>query len=304
MRYWLTTHWPRKEDQVIDKPPSGLWVQEDKRHLIDRVSVGDLAFIYESRSGPTVVRTYADGSIKRIRRRRGREGIVALVEVTDMAYQPEDSRPEQFADGHRAWWRYCALTRSVNSAGFIPRRRVNSALGFAHNYVFHGFGEEHSGLKEIPKRVFKRLLSEFKADTLPDEAKRVRRAAGHCIGAGGEGPEHKALKLRIADDPARFLAELGLELWAVEFPMATGDKIDLVLKDALGRFVAVEVEVRCGVAELAGPLQCMKYRALLSYFFDRPIAEVRCILVAHSIHARVRGRCSAHSIETITVSVK
>jgi len=270
MAYWLTTHWPRNKDQSIDKPRSGVWVQENKRHLIDRVAPDDLVFIYESRSGPTVVRKYADGSTKRIPRHRGREGIVALVEVTEVASQPDDSQPEQFADGRKAWWRYRAPTRSVNSAGFIPRRRVNSLLGYARNYVFHGFGEEHSGLKEISSDLHNRLLSEFEASAGQDEKKRIRRAAGHGFGGGGEGPEHKALKLRIAKNPAGLLGEPGLKLWKVEWSLPTGDQIDLVLKDALGRFVAVEVEVRCGESELAGPLQCMKYQLIAELFFQSP----------------------------------
>jgi hypothetical protein len=303
MAYWLTTHWPHTQDQPIDKPRKGVWVQDSKRHLIDRVSTNDLVFIYESRSGPTVVRTYVDGSTKHIARRRGREGIVALVQVTDVASEPDDSQPERFADGRKAWWRYCAPTRSVNSAGFMPRQKLNSLLGYARNYVFRGFGEEHSGLKEISSDLFHRLLPEFESAALEDERKRLRRAVGHRFGGGGEGPEHKALKMRIANDPAGLLGELGLRLWKVEWPLPTGDQIDLVLKDAFGRFVAVEVEVHCGESELVGPLQCMKYRALLSYFFNRPLSEVRCILVAHSLHSDVCARCAAHFIQTKTVDV-
>jgi len=57
------------------------------------------------------------------------------------------------------------------------------------------------------------------------------------------------------------------------------------------------VEVDCYADELAGPLQCMKYRAMISYFFDRPLEETRCILAAHSIHTNVVNRCAHHSIE-------
>jgi hypothetical protein len=303
MAFWITTHWPRKKNQPVEEPRYGVWVRDSKRHLIDRVSPRDLVFIYESRSGPTVVRTNPGGSARRIPRRRGREGIVALVEVTEAAYQPEDSQPEQYTNGSTAWWRYCAPTRSVNSAGFIPRRSLNSLLGYAENYVFHGFGEEHSGLKEITRDLFSRLFSRFSAAAGQDEKRRIARAPRHSIGDGGEGPEHLALKRRIAEDPAGVLGESGLRFWREEWPLPTGDRIDLVLKDALDRFVAVEVEVRCEASEMAGPLQCMKYRALLSYFFNRPLTEIRCILVAHSIHAGVRGRCDVHSIETKTVSI-
>jgi hypothetical protein len=117
MAFWITTHWPRREDRSLEKPRHGVWVQADKRHLIDRVSPGDRVFIYETKSGPALIQTYVDGSTKRIGRYPGSEGIVALVEVTDAASQPEDSQPEQYADGSTLWWRYCAPTRSVNSGG-------------------------------------------------------------------------------------------------------------------------------------------------------------------------------------------
>jgi hypothetical protein len=140
------------------------------------------------------------------------------------------------------------------------------------------------------------------ASARTDEVQRVARDASGSFCGGGEGPEHLALKKRIAENPAAALNELGLRLWKEEWLLPTMEKIDLVLKDNLDRFVAVEVEVDCDAAELPGPLQCMKYRAMLSYFFERPIEEVRCILVAHSIHRDVQLRCAHHSIEAKVVS--
>jgi hypothetical protein len=301
MNFWITTQWPPRKDQSIEKPHYGVWVQHDKRHLIDRVSPGDLVFIYESQSGPTQVRANADGSTQRIPCHRGRAGIVGLVEVTQRAHQPEDSQRERYSDGSSLWWRYCTPTRSINSAGFIPRPEVNSLLGYSDSYVFHGFGEEHSGLKQIEVDLFNRILAAFIASAQRDEKSRISDAPFTRFGGGGEGPEHMALKRRIARDPAGVLGEVGLRLWEEEWPLPTGDRIDLVLKDAFDRFVAVEVEVCCEASELAGPLQCMKYRAMLSYFFGRPIEEVRCILVAHSIHGNVNNRCAIHKIDTKTV---
>lgn len=298
MHYWITTHWPRREDESIDEPHEGVWVQDGKQHLIDQVAPQDLVFIYESKSGPAAIREYVDGTTRRIACRPGREGIVALVEVTEMAFQPEESRPEKYDDGTELWWRYYAPTRSVNSAGFLPRIEVASLLGFSDRYVFRGFGDEHSGLKQIPEETFERIRDAFIASSRRDEEDRVARAgAGGRFGGGGEGPEHLALKKRIAANPAEVLGEPGLTLWNEEWLLPTNDKIDLVLKDALDRFVAVEVEVDCEATELPGPLQCMKYRAMLSYFFERPVEEVRCILAAHSIHAEVQRRCTRHLIE-------
>jgi Endonuclease NucS len=301
MSYWMTTHWPRKENESTESSRYGVWVQDNKRHLIDRVSLGDLVFIYETRSGRSVVRTYTDGSTRTFARHQGSEGIVALVEVIEAAFELDDSEEERYTDGSKAWWRYCAPTRSINSSGFIPRPEVNAILGYSENNVFRGFGEEHSGLKEIPEEVFDRLLNRFLISTEADERERMARAQYRRFGPGGEGAEHLALKERIAADPSTFLREPGLKLWNMEWLLPTGDKIDLVLKDQFDRFVAVEVEVRCDAREVAGPLQCMKYRAMLSYFFNRPLDEVRCILVAHAIHSDVCQRCEAHSIETKTV---
>ena len=302
MNYWITTHWPRREDESVDKPHSGVWVQDGKEHLIDRVEPGDLAFIYESKFGPTVLRQYADGTTKRLRCRKGREGIVAIVEVTGKAFQPEDSRPEQYPDGSTMWWRYCAPTRSANSAGFLPRIQAAQLLGFSDRYPFRGFGDEHSGLKRVTEATFNRLRDVYIATARVNEQIHVELTTGARFGGGGEGPEHLALKNRIAADPAGVLNEPGLTLWKLEWGFPTGDRIDVVLKDALDRFVAIEVEVDCDAKEMAGPLQCMKYRAMLSYSFDRSTEEVRTVLVAHSIHADVRERCRRNEIEAKVVA--
>lgn len=85
-------------------------------------------------------------------------------------------------------------------------------------------------------------------------------------------------------------------------PFETGDRVDLVLKDDLGRIVAVEIEVDCDVSETAGPLQCMKYRAMLSYKYNRSLEEIRTMPVAHSIHGDLAERCANHGIEHRIVS--
>jgi len=302
MRYWITTHWPRKRDESTNQPQNGIWVKDENRTVIDRVAPGDLVFLYETKSGPDVLRNNADGSKRRISRHPGAEGIVVLAEVTERAYEPENSSAEEYADGTELWWRYYAPTRSVNSAGSISRVELNSVLGYSTNNVLHGFGEQNSGLKEISEDVYEQLRTRFLLSSEKNEKELVARAPGHRFGPGGEGPEHLALKERIADDPAAVLGEPGLQFWKKEWPFPTGDKIDLVLKDRLGRLVAVEVEVCCSASELAGPLQCMKYRAMLSYFFKRPLEEIRCILVAHTIHAAVCERCGNHEIEVKTVA--
>jgi hypothetical protein len=246
-----------------------------------------------------LIRKNADGTEKRIRSLAGRGGIVALAEVLERAYDDQESETENYANGTKIWWRYHAPTKSVNSAGFLDRKSVARILGYHKNYVFRGFGNGHSGLKQILQEAFERLLASFLASEKPAEDRATHLSIP--IGLGGEGPVHRALKKRVSADPAGVLGEDGLTLFGEEWAFVTNDRVDVLLKDEFGRFVAVEIEVDCSPAEIAGPLQCMKYRSMLSYHFSRPLEEIHTILVAHSINKRVIDRCKRHSIETIVV---
>lgn len=300
MAYWLTTHWPKRVDKSEDEPQSGVWVTDGNKQVISRVQTGDLVFIYESRNGKTVLRQTADGKQKKVPCRKGQEGIVALVEVTDIAYQPETSKAEKYVGGEIKWWRWNAPTRALNTDGFVKREDVAEILGYKSNWSFRGFGESHSGLARITENQFNALLSAFKSKAAEHDKKVIKGSqGGHKHGAGGgEGQEHLALKERVAKDPSGTLKEQGLEFVKMEEPFATGDKPDVVLQDCFGRFVAVEVEVDCYENEQAGPLQCMKYRALLAYECDRREEEIRSFLVAHSIHPKVQKKCHKFKIET------
>ena len=302
MQHWVTTHWPRREDESDAEPPSGVWVQDGKKDLIDQLAPGDQVFIYEAKTGPTVTREYTDGTKKQLRCRQGRVGIVAHVEVTDRAYQPADAFPEQYPDGSTKWWRYCAPTKSVNSAGFLPRAYAATLLGFSDRFPFRGLGERHSGLKKISADTFNAIKEAFIASAGPTPEWPLGQTNSMNFGGGGEGPEHQALKTRIASDPAALLQEAGLKHVKTEWPFQTGDRVDLVLQDGNGRFVCVEVEVDCDDTEVAGPLQCMKYRAMLAYIQNRRVEEVRTILVAHSIHPAVVKTCAKYGIECKVVA--
>jgi len=275
-------------------------VQHSDAHVIRPANAGDIALIYECQSGKHEVYRLADGTKSIARRRKGRAGVISLVEVTGAPRQPENSEPQEYTDGTSAWWQFYAPTRVINSSGFIPRERVAALLGFKLAFNFHGFGDHNSGLKRLSAEVFQNILEEFLASARQEEEERMRRLTGG-FGGSGEGPIHLALKQAIAADPTATLGEPGLTFWALEFGLPSADQIDIVLKDQFGRFVAVEVEVDCAASEVVGPLQCAKYRAMMSYLFDRPLDEVRCILAAHSINRAVQERCHQHRIETVEV---
>jgi hypothetical protein len=241
---------------------------------------------------------YSDGSPKIVGRRAGRQGVVTLARILDKPSQPEGSHPEHYSDGTSKWWRFMAPTESLNSTGFISRTDLAQLLGYSPEYAFRGFGRDHSGLAEIGEARFGELQRRFLDSVAAKDTAVSRTIAGRrWNGAGGEGPDHLALKSAIAADPTGVLGEAGLRHWATEYKLPTGDTVDVVLTDAFGRFVVVEVEVDCDATEIVGPLQCMKYRALMSYMYSRPIDEVRAMLVAYSIDEDVRARCLHHKVD-------
>lgn len=93
--------------------------------------------------------------------RKGRGGIVALVEVAKSASEPEGSLSESYSDGTTMWWRWYAPTEPVNTVGFVPREEVARLLGYKPQYSFKGFGEDKSGLGRLTEDKFKALLSAY-----------------------------------------------------------------------------------------------------------------------------------------------
>jgi len=298
MNYWLTTHWPRRQGEDETEPPFGVWVPDKREAAVADMAPGDLVFIYESLSGRPRVTTYANGTTTTTPCERGRGGVIVLAEVVDRPSEQTESGPEEYTDGTSIWWRYMARTKPINSAGFIPRTQVAVALGYSPDYGFRGFGDYHSGVKKLSQEEYDKLFALFRDSSRKRDGE-ATKGAFHPGGwtPGGEGPEHLRLKNAIAADPEALLGEKGLSLYKKEYAFPTADQADIILRDRGERYVAVEVEVDCPDVEVIGPLQSMKYRALLAYLFDRRQSEVRAMLVAHTIPRQVRERCERHGIE-------
>ena len=305
MAYWMTTHWPPLFGNRTEDSP-GVWVVEGRQHIIARLMPGDLVWLYELGSGRTVKRTRADGSFQLLPCKRGRQGVVALLEITDPAFARDDIEPEEYTNGTRLWWRWFAPTTTINSAGFVPRPIVATMLGYKPSNPFRGFGHEHSGLMQITESAFEGIRTAYNSSSEPEDIQKLLavETAGLRRGEGGEGEIHKAMKAFVAANPEDALGEPGLKLVRVEYPFPTGDRIDVVLRDRLGRYVAVEIEPACSEDEKAGPLQCMKYRSLLAYALERRVSEIRTVLISQSIHPAVDEKCLAYKIETRLVDLQ
>lgn len=83
-------------------------------------------------------------------------------------------------------------------------------------------------------------------------------------GGGGEGPEHRALKEFVRDNPSVVGLPNGFPRGTVEAPLPSGDKLD-VLFYARSRMLAVEVKSRISntVDLTRGLFQCVKYQTVM-----------------------------------------
>ena len=302
MKYWITAHWPGRTDEPPVIEHEGIYIPGGRQASVASMSVGDLVFIYESRSGRPEKRKLLDGRVVKIPCRIGREGIVTLSQTISAVYENEGTEPTEYYNGSKIWWRFSADTETLNSRGFVSREELNSILGYERAYNLRGFGDYHSGVKELTVDQFKDLLGLFNRGAADENAELCKRRyldqREQGNPPGGEGALHKELKDKIAQNPSSVLQEEGLSLIAVEYEFVTGDRVDILLRDCLGRLVVVEVEPECQDDNEIGPAQCMKYRALMAFESTRRVSEIRSILAAEVIGNGIGTKSQGYGIET------
>jgi RecB family endonuclease NucS len=77
---------------------------------------------------------------------------------------------------------------------------------------------------------------------------------------------------------------------------------DLILKDARGRLVAVEVETEFPSESDYGVWQAVAYKHVAAAEFQQPCDQVRGVLVAPQIPESIKQKCKQLGIESIEVS--
>ena len=99
----------------------------------------------------------------------------------------------------------------------------------------------------------------------PNERLDGKERNGKRRGRGGEGPNHKALRLRVMEEPSLVRRGLRPEDTATEVELLSGDRVDVVLAAKDGT-VAIEVKSRDSDRNdlERGVYQCVKYRAVLA----------------------------------------
>lgn len=301
--YWVTTHWP---PEVGNQADFSIFLYDGTQKVGADISPGDRVWIYQSKSGRRILREKLDGSSYKKKRQQGKEGAVALMEVVRELYD-NGGQPERYDDGSERWWRWKADTKLINQSGFISRIGLNRIMDYKSNYNYRAFGNSHSGLKRISVEMHEKILHAFNLNQ-PSETKPMKRDPGSYgrrgHGKGGEGKIHKALKEKIATNPSQVLGEDGLSLIHVEYPYPTGDRADLILKNAENQYIAVEVEVAVDLYDLSGVLQAIKYSRMYAIECRRKFEEVKAYLVAHQISDGVKDLCRQYDIETFVIDDK
>ncbi len=158
MNYWITSHWPPFAD---DKPTLSspdpeyhyrVYLPDGRQSAGRELRKGDLLFIYESKTGRPLKseRRYASG----------RMGVIALVSALTSILEKPNEEPEEYMDGSSICWKWQAETK-VKKLGFCSHDNVCRILRFKKGYTFHGFGDQHSGLKKLSEKQFESLSDFF-----------------------------------------------------------------------------------------------------------------------------------------------
>ena len=151
------------------------------------------------------------------------------------------------------------------------------------------------------------------------------RAAGEARvgrgGGGGEGPIHRGLRIYIHENPNAALIGLTGGPWtsyATEYELATRDRIDVVVRDAEGRFVLIEVKPKLNTDEeyerakknddseqaRAPFAQAAKYREQWQVLRDTATRHLRCVVAAPAIPAKLaETMAERHRIESVAVTL-
>jgi RecB family endonuclease NucS len=305
IRYWITTHWPQYQS---DSSPHkrGVYLQAGHQNVGRLLAAGDKVLIYESATGKTRIEGLVDGSTRAIPLKPGRSGIVTVADLKNIltAVDPSEAH-QQYTDGTEKNWAWKAETSHHVSNGFVSRIELNRVLGYAPGNVLRGFRDQHSGLKEIRKNDYDKLITIFKSGTVLDDAPAPDgepAPPGRQREGGGEGPDHLLLKTYVAANPSSVLGEEGVETDHVEFPFPSGDQADIVLRDREGRFIGTEIEIRqTDRPDLEGMLQAVKYRHMLAVMKNVTFEECRSLLVAYKIGSELRRRCKRYEVQCIEV---
>ena len=133
-----------------------VYAQTGRHAILSRIQIDDIVFIYETKDSGKEA-----GKPQYI----GFQGIVTIAEVTNPVVANPTPR-KNYANGKSVMWGYYVEATPVCQHGRVSQADVNKILGYKPDYDFHGFGTDHSGVKEITKTQAQQLKTIFCQNTL------------------------------------------------------------------------------------------------------------------------------------------
>ena len=139
------------------------------------------------------------------------------------------------------------------------------------------------------------IFLKFLKSKQPTFFKRSSSKVGRKYGSGGEGQDHKELKIWLSQNPHKLGLKNVLSV-EVEYIFLSGDAADIVFVHGKNRYTIVEVETN---NPLPGAHQAIKYRALLcaEKGFTLDSDRVQAVLVAWDMPDKVKDFCEKYRID-------
>lgn len=159
--------------------------------------------------------------------------------------------------------------------------------------------------------LYHRTFGEPLAPETIDKTRQQRQAGtekdgipvGRKHGSGGEGPEHRALRLWVQGNPGSLDKAFAQATADTEVDLDSGDRVDVVYK-LVDRIVVLEVKSRISndIDLNRGVFQCIKYRAVRAAMDVRTDALIEAILVTElDLPDRIANLVKLHGIRHIRV---
>jgi len=133
---------------------------------------------------------------------------------------------------------------------------------------------------ELYEETYGRDYRDTRSDLDPGQPIAGNEKDGVPRGRGGEGPNHKALRLWVKANPHKLLPTFKVGRAETEVDLHSGDRVDVVY---YARATTIALEVKSADSNEAdferGIYQCVKYRAVLKAMDARQEAYVQALLV-------------------------
>ena len=109
-----------------------------------------------------------------------------------------------------------------------------------------------------------KVLKELGLKSVQSDFTTLNKKASNFYGGGGEGEEHKKLKMFVADNPTLFGLPASISPGEIEYSLPSGDSLDVFFSH---RKKHIGIEVKSHISDSAditrGLYQCIKYQAVL-----------------------------------------